>query len=376
MSLVAQPAGSRTGGHGADDRIARRSRVAGVGLVLILLAVSAFAIWSSQATADAADRAAMASRLSHGYDRAAAALSSEQSLERYFQLQARPEVRNRYIAADDELVSSLDALQRDGTARDRTRVAGILAAHRTYLVAIGRLYNAVEAGDEPLARTLDRTEVDPSFAVIQKVVVTAAEAQDTIAQAELAHLGHLQMLTSRLTPILFLGGLLLAALLASVTRGHRRQLDIERTRAMHDSLHDALTGLPNRLLLADRFDQALLGSKRSGGATGLLLVDLDRFKEVNDTFGHHHGDGLLTQIGPQLRSVLRETDTIARLGGDEFAVLLPDVPEVPDVPGVAGGQGEAEVDRLAGLLRDAIIEPVQWSFATLQVGANAVRSWQ
>ena len=328
MSLVAQSAVSRTGGHDADDRIARRSRVAGIGLVLILLTVSAFAIWSSQATADAADRAAMASRLSHGYDRAAAALASEQSLERYFQLQSRPEVRTRYIAADDELLSALDALRRDGTAPDRTRVAGILAAHDTYLAAIGRLYNAVEAGDEPLARTLDRREVDPSFAVIQKIVVAAAEGHDRNAQAQLAHLGHLQMLTSRLTPVLFLGGLLLAALLASVTRGHRRQLDIERTRAMHDSLHDALTGLPNRLLLADRFDQALLGSKRSGDSTGLLLVDLDRFKEVNDTFGHHHGDGLLTQIGPRLRAVLRETDTIARLGGDEFAVLLPHVTDL------------------------------------------------
>ena len=328
MSLVAQPAGSRTGGHDADDRNARRSRVAGLGLVLVLLAVSTFAIWSSQATAVAADRAASANRLSHGYNRAAAALSSEESLERYFQLEARPEVRTQYSAADDELLSALDALRREGTVRDRMRVTGILTAHSTYLVAIGRLYNAVEAGDEPLARTLDRTEVNPSFAVMKKVVVQAAEAQDTIAQSELAHLGHLQMLTSRLTPILFLGGLLLAALLASVTRGHRRQLDIERTRAMHDSLHDALTGLPNRLLLADRFDQALLGSKRSGDATGLLLVDLDRFKEVNDTFGHHHGDGLLTQIGPRLRSVLRETDTIARLGGDEFAVLLPDVTDL------------------------------------------------
>ena len=326
MSLAAQPAGSRPPvGHDADDRIARRSRVAGIGLVLILLAVSAFAIWSSQATANAADRAAVASRLSHSYDRAAAALSSEQSLERYFQLEARPEVRNRYTAADDELLSALAALRRDGTARDQTKVAGILAAHRTYLETIGRLYNAVEAGDEPLARALGRNEVDPSFAVIQKIVVTAADAQDTVAQAQLAHLGHLQMLTSRLTPILFLGGLLLAALLTSVTRGHRRQLDIERTRAMHDSLHDALTGLPNRLLLADRFDQALLATKRHDDATGLLLVDLDRFKEVNDTFGHHHGDGLLTQIGPRLRSGLREVDTIARLGGDEFAVLLPDV---------------------------------------------------
>ena len=328
MSLAAQPAGARADRHHADDRIGRRSRAAGFGIVLILLAVSAFAIWSSQATADAADRAASANRLSHGYNRAAAALSSEESLERYFQLEPRPEVRTQYIAADDELLRALDALRRAGAAADRTRVAGILAEHATYLETIGRLFNAVEAGDASLARTLDRTEVYPSFAVIRKVLVTAAGSQDTIAQAELAHLGHLQMLTSRLTPILFLGGLLLAALLTSVTRGHRRQLDIERTRAMHDSLHDSLTGLPNRLLLADRFDQALLATKRSGGATGLLLVDLDRFKEVNDTFGHHHGDGLLTQIGPRLRSVLREADTIARLGGDEFAVLLPDVTDL------------------------------------------------
>ena len=328
MSRAAQPAGSRKGRNGADDRNVRRNRAAGIGLVLILLAVSTFAVWSSQATAHAASRAASANRLSDGYDRASAALSGEESLERHFQLEPRPEVRNQYIEADDELLSALEALRRDGAAPDRARVAGILAAHSAYLVAIGRLFNAVDAGDKPLASTLDHAEVDPSFAVIEKVLVRAAGSQDTIAQAKLAHLGHLQMLTSRLTPILFLGGLLLAALLASVTRGHRRQLDIERTRAMHDSLHDALTGLPNRLLLADRFDQALLAAKRSGASTGLLLVDLDRFKEVNDTFGHHHGDGLLTQIGPRLRSVLRESDTIARLGGDEFAVLLRDVTDL------------------------------------------------
>jgi len=93
----------------------------------------------------------------------------------------------------------------------------------------------------------------------------------------------------------------------------------------HRALHDHLTGLPNRALLFDRFEQALLSAERSGTSVGLLLLDLERFKEVNDTFGHHYGDELLRQIGPRLAGVLREVDTIARLGGDEFAILLLDV---------------------------------------------------
>jgi diguanylate cyclase (GGDEF)-like protein len=93
----------------------------------------------------------------------------------------------------------------------------------------------------------------------------------------------------------------------------------------HRALHDILTGLPNRALLADRLDQALVAGHRHGTATGLLLIDLDRFKEINDTLGHSYGDQLLTQVGPRLAGALRAVDTVARLGGDEFAVLLPQV---------------------------------------------------
>ena len=96
----------------------------------------------------------------------------------------------------------------------------------------------------------------------------------------------------------------------------------------HQALHDVLTDLPNRVLLLDRLEQAILSSTRHGVPLALLIMDLDRFKEVNDTLGHHMGDQVLMQIGPRLRTQLRVSDTVARLGGDEFAILLPTVNDV------------------------------------------------
>jgi len=93
------------------------------------------------------------------------------------------------------------------------------------------------------------------------------------------------------------------------------------------AMTDALTGLPNRMLLHDRLRQALALAQRDGTSLALLLMDLDRFKEVNDTLGHHYGDILLQQVGARVRAALRVSDTVARLGGDEFAVILPTADE-------------------------------------------------
>ncbi|MHB8998303.1 MAG: EAL domain-containing protein [Thermoanaerobaculia bacterium] len=91
------------------------------------------------------------------------------------------------------------------------------------------------------------------------------------------------------------------------------------------ALHDVLTTLPNRTLLFDRLEQVVIGSLRTGARAALLLVDLDRFKDVNDTFGHHVGDLLLRQAADRIKQLVRAGDTVARLGGDEFAILLPAV---------------------------------------------------
>lgn len=89
--------------------------------------------------------------------------------------------------------------------------------------------------------------------------------------------------------------------------------------------HDPLTGVPNRIFYEDRLDQALSQAKRTGTPLGLLAMDLNRFKHINDTLGHQVGDSLLQQFAQRLRGVIRESDTLARVGGDEFMIILPDI---------------------------------------------------
>jgi diguanylate cyclase (GGDEF)-like protein/PAS domain S-box-containing protein len=98
-------------------------------------------------------------------------------------------------------------------------------------------------------------------------------------------------------------------------------------RILHEAVHDPLTGLANRTLLRDRLEHALARSARDGGATGVLFVDLDDFKHVNDAHGHATGDAVLVELGRRLRSAVRPGDTIARLGGDEFVVVCEEINE-------------------------------------------------
>jgi diguanylate cyclase (GGDEF)-like protein len=132
----------------------------------------------------------------------------------------------------------------------------------------------------------------------------------------------------------------------------RRQVEL----TAHQALHDSLTGLANRRLFRDRIEHAVQLANRNGGSFTVVLMDLDRFKEVNDTLGHHAGDALLGEIGTRLADVLRGADTVARLGGDEFGVVLE-------------GSGPGAIVPVVEKIRAAVEEPVQ--IQGLPIGVEA-----
>lgn len=107
----------------------------------------------------------------------------------------------------------------------------------------------------------------------------------------------------------------------------RRQVHIRQTELEYRALHDALTSLPNRTLLLDRLEHDIETAKREEHQLSLLVMDLDDFKEINDTLGHIAGDSLLVEVSARLKNTLRKVDTIARFSGDEFAILLPHTDE-------------------------------------------------
>jgi diguanylate cyclase (GGDEF)-like protein len=126
----------------------------------------------------------------------------------------------------------------------------------------------------------------------------------------------------------------------------------------HQALHDALTGLPNRVLFHDRVRQAIESARRHDTTTAVMVMDLDHFKEINDTLGHYHGDRLLQLVGERLSSMLRSEDTVARMGGDEFAILLPSV----------GDEGYG-ID-VAGKVLESLRRSFEIDGLTLEVGAS------
>lgn len=143
-----------------------------------------------------------------------------------------------------------------------------------------------------------------------------------------------EKVSDRLGPALALGLLLVTTVVLLLARRLRRstmELEASEAQAQHLAFHDVLTGLPNRALFDDRLDHALAHCRRSAGKLALLYVDLDRFKQINDSLGHPAGDAVIREVAQRLSKVVRETDTVARLGGDEFAILQTGISQPAEV---------------------------------------------
>ncbi len=141
---------------------------------------------------------------------------------------------------------------------------------------------------------------------------------------------------------------------ASLALNHARAVE----EAIHESLHDSLTGLPNRNLLLDRLRQALARAARNDGTVAVLFCDLDGFKTINDSLGPSAGDELLVEVGKRISAALRPADTVARLGGDEFAVLLDEVAD------------RTEAVRTARRILESLEAPVELGDREIWAGAS------
>jgi diguanylate cyclase (GGDEF)-like protein len=203
------------------------------------------------------------------------------------------------------------------------------------LVYLGYLLSGTLFGTAALHPSMTRlsepaSEVPAKLTWWRLVLLTAAMLMAPLVLVIQAALGQ------PIAVVLIVGGsgalfVLVSARLAGMV-GER--VTLER-RLKFQAFHDPLTRLPNRTLFTDRFEQALARSERRGGKVAVMFVDLDDFKEVNDSLGHEAGDRVLVAVAERLQACLRSSDTAARLGGDEFTVLLEDVEDVQEAVRVA-----------------------------------------
>lgn len=143
--------------------------------------------------------------------------------------------------------------------------------------------------------------------------------------------------------------------LTEVTQTYNTQFQELRRQARHDPL----TGLGNRLLLEEHLNRAIRRAERTGAAGHVLLLDLDKFKPINDTLGHAAGDKVLRAVAQRLLACVRSTDTVARLGGDEFVIVASEIPAAPE---------SHDINTLLDRIEQALSEPIFWEDTPVEVG--------
>lgn len=153
---------------------------------------------------------------------------------------------------------------------------------------------------------------------------------------------------------IMISGIVISLLLAALTT----IIYNNSLRIKHIALHDQLTKLPNRLQFNERVSQALAHAQRNRGQVAIAVLDLNKFKPVNDTYGHLAGDFVLEQVADRIRTTLRQEDIVARTGGDEFTLLLVDIHSIENIA------------IIAGKLTNRLLEPFTWQDQQLNVGVS------
>ncbi|GAA3253896.1 hypothetical protein GCM10010532_102630 [Dactylosporangium siamense] len=297
----------------------RRQRYAVAGLATVLLALTAVSTFGSVATRHAAREARTASLLADAYDQAHDALALEKIAEQQYRIEPTKAHRAEHADAAARLDAAVVKIRARGDGDDRALAAQVATLQTQYRGGMNDLFNAVDLHDFVLVQRIDLTVIDPASAAIDDLVQTAAAEHTANAARAADRLDDVEQVVFVATICTFAVGLAGLAWFSLLAAGYQRRLLRQAAASEHQALHDPLTGLPNRSLFITRTAEAI----DTQVTASVLMLDLDRFKEVNDTLGHHYGDELLRQVAARAAAAVRAGDTVARLAGDEFAVLLP-----------------------------------------------------
>ncbi len=333
------------------------ARVAVAGLAIGLAALVVLTLRGATWTRDATDQVRASNQVAAAWDQVFVQVALEdEALHRYLATGTDTD-RRALLAATGTAEPTLAWIDAHGGHEEEFQVQML---HQDYAGYENTLRGVAQAGQRG-----DQAEIDAytapaalAYASVRRQVVANVDRK----RRELT--GYLTMVDRRnhrlesFAGVVFGLDIALLGLCTWVLVGYQRRVEQQAAASRHQALHDPLTGLGNRVLLDDRTEQALRIAARTGELVGLLMIDLDGFKQVNDQYGHATGDELLRAVAARITGALRATDTVARLGGDEFAVLLPNV----------GATTHAL--EVAGRVRAAISRPVELPAHTVEVGAS------
>jgi diguanylate cyclase (GGDEF)-like protein len=318
---------------------------------LVAIAASGFAFDVSEHASAKAATAATTGKRSDSLQDALYAVAVQQSLQRAYLLRPTPHELRWFGRAGASIDQALAAAKIDSTPIAEPALTSAQQLETHFRSLMNRSAAAPRESKLAARAAAASIALQRSLTGLSRAASQAADHARSAAQSLSEVVPVLVVIAAAGTAIALVLLILMLLRTAAVLR-RTRQIARQRT------LIDELTGLPNRALAQDRAEQALLAARRAGEKCALLLIDVDRFKDINDSLGHDHGDELLSQIGPRLRGVLRESDTVARLGGDEFCVVLPTVADL------------AAATQVAAKLHIAFEEPFEVNGTSLGIEAS------
>jgi diguanylate cyclase (GGDEF)-like protein len=274
--------------HATDTDGLGASRLASFGLASVLIVLSIVAAWGEFSTNRAAHTAKRFSELSDAFEQARFAVAAEESLNRKYRLQPSAEVLRRHQEAATSLLAALNRARVLGEPADRAMISDVLAMHKQYLLAIDRMFTAVDAGDLTRANEMDRTEVDPKFDNMEARIFAASDAHHATAVQRLDELAYVQTSVLAVTILAFAIGMGLVVLFEFILRGQRRRAEgaikhervvVRRSedrfralmRTQYERFNAAINNMPLGFCMVDREQRLLTANTRFGELYGLPL---------------------------------------------------------------------------------------------------------